>query len=109
MIKKFISVVALSFLLAGTAAAQALPTYYPKEGFQRTGHIDAVHLKENRIVVNDISYVLSDSIIVRSLSAPNAPIQRLRKGAHVAFNSAPNQTINEIWLLPGNYKPRGRR
>ena len=109
MIKKFIAVVVLSFLLVGTAAAQALPKYYPKEGFQRTGYIDAVHLKENRIVVDDISYVLSESIIVRSLSAPNAPIQRLRKGAHVAFKSAPNQAINEIWLLPDNYKSRGRR
>ncbi len=109
MIKRFIAVVFLSSLLAGTAAAQALPKYYPEEGFQRTGHIDAVHLKENRIVVDDISYYLSDSIVVRSLSSPKATIQRLRKGAHVAFTAAPNQTIKEIWLLPDNYKPRGRR
>jgi hypothetical protein len=109
MMKKFIAFLVLSFLLAGTAAAQTLPGYYPKDGFQRTGHIDAVHLSENRIVVDDISYYLSDSVVVRSLSSPTAPIQRLRKGAHVAFRSTPDQALSEIWLLPDNYKPRQRR
>ena len=58
--------VLLTFL-ASTAFAQSLPSYYPSDGFSRSGIIDAVYLDEGRIVINDIPYRMNSRPIVRSL------------------------------------------
>ncbi len=95
--------------IAGVATAQNLPSYYPAEGFQRTGILDAIILQERRIVVNDIPYVLSDNAIAHGLNAYSVPLSQLRIGSSVAFKTAGHKQIVELWVLPRNYNRRGRR
>jgi len=99
----------IAYAFASTAIAVTLPGYYPAEGFQRTGKVDAVYADEGRIVIGDISYQISDSVIVRSLSSKNDSLLRVRKGRLVGFRTSGGRVIEEVWLLPGNYKSRARR
>ncbi len=95
--------------IASVATAQNLPSYYPSEGFQRTGKLDALILQERRIIVNDIPYVLSDNVVAHSLNSYSVPLSRLRVGSTVGFKTAGPKQIVEIWVLPRNYTRRGRR
>ncbi len=108
MIKKLAFALMLSLGMAGSAAAQSLPDYYP-DSFQETGYVDAVYLDESRVVVGDIVYTLSDSVVVYSLSSDNDSLLRVREGAHVGMKLSGGRHITAIWLLPDVYKPRGRR
>lgn len=92
--------------VSGAAWAQRLPSYYP-ESFQRTGTVDDI--REGEIVVNDIQYVLGDSVVVHTLSEQKAPVSRLRRGALIGYRLADNREIVEIWLLPVSYEANGRR
>lgn len=109
MNKKTILGLLCALLVTTTSIAQNFPSYYPKEGLQRTGRIDAVYMEENRIVIGDIPYQMSESPIVHSLTAYSVSIARLRPGAMVGFKEGQGRILNEFWLLPANYDPRERR
>jgi opacity protein-like surface antigen len=109
MNKTLLLVAVIACALASTAIAATLPSYYPAEGFQRTGIVDAVYADEGRIVIGDISYQMSESAVVHSLSSFSDSMSRVRRGAHVAFRLGSDRVIKEFWLLPSNYKaPRPR-
>ena len=95
--------------LAGAATAQTLPSYYPSQGFQRTGIVDAVILQERRIIVNDIPYALSDNAVAHSLNSYSVPLSQLRVGSTIGFRTVGQKQIVELWVLPRNYNRRGRR
>lgn len=95
--------------IASIAAAQSLPSYYPSEGFQRTGRLDALILQERRIIVNDISYALSDNAIAHNLNSFSVPFTRIPIGSTVAFKTLGQRQIVELWVLPRGYDRRGRR
>lgn len=109
MKKLFFPVLAIALVFMGTAIAADFPSYYPKKGFQNTGRVDAVYAEESRIVIDDVSYQVSASVIVRSLSSRSDSILRVRPGAHVGFRVSRGDSIEEFWLLPGNYKAPRRR
>ena len=102
-----LALVAAAFI--GTAGAQSFPSYYPKEGFQRTGVVDAVYPDEGRIVIGDLPYQMVKSPVVHALNAYSVSFARIRPGITVAFKTGPNRIIQEFWLLPPNYDPRRRR
>ena len=109
MKKTLFQVLAIAFVLMSTAIAADFPSYYPEKGFQNTGRVDAVYAQDNRIIIGDISYQMSTSVVVRSLSSKNDSLARVRTGAHVGFRLGKRQLIEEFWLLPGNYdSPRQR-
>ncbi len=107
MIKTFI--VALAIAFASPAFSQSLPNYYPAEGFQRTGLVDAVYADEYKIVINDIPYQYSSSVVVHSMSSYRASFTRIRSGVRVAYKMGRNHEIVELWLLPANYSDSRRR
>lgn len=99
----------LGCALATTALARDLPDYYPKNGFGRAGQIDAVHLDEDRVVIDDIPYQISATVVVHSLSSYSVPKTRLRPGIKVAFKVGGGRAITELWLLPQGYDVTRRR
>jgi hypothetical protein len=109
MKKTLFQVLAIAFVLTSTAIAADFPSYYPEKGFQNTGHVDAVYAEDNRIVIGDISYRMSTSVVVRSFSSRNDSLARVRPGAHVGFRLGRGQLIEEFWMLPGNYRAPRRR
>lgn len=94
------------FSVAFPAFAVDLPSYYPDEGFSRTGRVDAVYPNESRVVIDDISYQISKRAVVHSLVSKSVSLLRIRPGVHVAFRIGSGRAIEEFWLLPNNYKPR---
>jgi len=100
--------VSLLALGAATFAAD-LPAYYPAEGFQRTGRIDALIPEEQRIVINDISYPLADNVIVHTPNAFSVPRSRLRVGVQVGYRVGGGRRIVELWMLPRDFDPRRGR
>ena len=94
----------LLLLLAGTALAQSLPSYYPSEGFRRTAVIDLVNLEERFIVIGDSTFQLADTVAVRSMSSRSDSIARLRPGTRVGFRLNSLNQISEVFLLPANYR-----
>lgn len=103
MKKTLFLMLVIAYALTSTAIAANFPSYYPAKGFQNTGHVDAVYPKEGRIVIGDMSYPMSMSAVVRSLSSKNDSLARVRQGAHVAFRLGNGGVIVEFWLLPSNY------
>ncbi len=101
----------VALLLAGAAAAQGLPDYYPTGGFQRTGVLDAVQPEAQRIVIGDLGYTYSPNLVVHSPRSYSIPLSRLKPGTRVAFKTLDNrgQVITEIWLLPDGYDDGSRR
>ena len=108
-LKLIAALVALT--LAGIASAQGLPDYYPKEGFQRTGVLDAVQPEAQRIIIGDLGYAYSSNLVVHSPRSYNVPLSRLKPGTRIAFKTLNDRgrVITEIWLLPDNYKDGARR
>lgn len=101
---------AVMLLALGAAAFAAdLPAWYPEEGFQRTGRIDALIPEEQRIVINDISYPLADNVIVHTPNAFSVPKSRLRTGVHVGYRVGGGRRIVELWMLPRDFDPRRGR
>ena len=109
MNKTLLLILTIGIAMAGSAFAANLPGYYPAKGFPNTGRVDAVYAEEGRVVIGDISYQISDSVVVRSFSSKNDSFARIRQGALVGFRTNGRQVIEEFWLLPGNYKPRESR
>ncbi len=106
--KQFLGLL-FALVVTTTAIAANYPSYYPEEGLQRTGRVDAIYPAENRIVIGDIPYQMSDSPIVHSLTAYSVSIARVRPGVIVGFNAGQSRVINEFWLMPPDYDPRERR
>lgn len=107
MIKKIVAIVAIT--IAGSAYAQSLPTYYPADGFRRTGLVDAIYVDENRIVISDTQYQYSSAVVVHSMSSYRVAFGRVRPGVRVAYKMGNGNKIVELWLLPINYeKSRSR-
>ncbi len=109
MKKTLLLILTIAFAMAGTALAANFPAYYPAKGFPNTGRVDAVYAEEKRVVIGDISYPISDSVVVRSPTSRNDSLARIRKGVKVGFRTKGESTIVEFWLLPSNYKSRTRR
>lgn len=108
MRKILLPILMVAFAMTGTAVAANLPGYYPAKGFPNTGRVDAVYAEEGRVVIGDVSYQISDAVVVRSLSSKNDSLARIRVGVLVGFKTNSGQVIEEFWLLPGNYKSRTR-
>ncbi len=109
MTKRLFCALFVSLALSGVAIAQVFPAYYPKDGFQRTGLIDAYYPDEARIVINDMPYQLSDTVIVHSLTSYSDSKSRLQQGQKVGYKIVGGELISAIWLLPSNYSDRRRR
>lgn len=108
MFKK--AVMILTFIFAAPLWAQSLPNYYPPEGFQRTGLVDAIYVDENSIVVNDMQLELSTSVVVHSLTSYRVSVSQVRSGARIGYKAGADGRVVEIWLLPKDYRDaRGRR
>lgn len=93
----------IAFAMTGSAVAANLPGYYPANGFPNTGRVDAVYAKEGRVVIGDISYVVSESVVIRSLTSKNDSFARVKQGVLVGFRTGKGRAIEEFWILPGNY------
>lgn len=109
MTKRLFCAVLVSLALAGSAVAQNFPDYYPKDGFQRTGRIDAYYPDEGRIVINDLNYTLADTVIVHSMSSYSVSKARLRPGQVVGYKPSRGRVLAELWLLPASYRDRRPR
>jgi len=97
----------LAIIVTGPSLAQRLPGYYP-DSFQRIGTVDDI--SSDRIVINDVPYALSNSVVVHALFAEEILISILRRGTTVGYLVGENRQVVEIWQLPNNYKPpRNRR
>jgi len=106
MFQKTTIIIAAAFICFSTTAAAD----YAKTGFQRTGTLDAVHLDQQTIVINDIAYSLSDNFVVHSKSTYSVPATRLVPGILIGYKMAGrSRLITEIWLLPPNYNTQERR
>ncbi len=104
-------IAAVAILLAGTVAAQNLPRYYQDADFQRTGRIDSIQIEAQRLVIDDVPYTFSSSLVVHSPRAYSVPISNLKVGSTVGYKllNARGRLIGEIWLLPDDYDKRTRR
>ena len=107
--KLAIRILILVTALAGSALAQSLPSYYPVAELRNAGEIDAVIATEQRIIIDDSSFIFADDAIVHSLQSYSVSRSRLRPGTRVAFKVDQNRVITEFWLLPRNYDTRRRR
>ncbi len=93
----------IAFPLTFPTFASDFPSYYPDEGFDRTGRVDAVYPTEGRVVINDIPYQMSKLAIVHSVYEKRVSLARIRPGVRVAFRMGDGRVIEEFWLLPANY------
>lgn len=109
MKKTLLLILTVASIMAGSAFAANLPGYYPAKGFPNTGRVDAVYTQEGRVVINDVSYQISDSVVVRSLTSKNDSLLRIRKGKKVGFRTNRESAIVEFWLLPSTDKSRRQR
>jgi hypothetical protein len=110
--KTIATLLALAALMASSLVAAAdFPNYYPKDGFQRVGILDAVQMDRQQIVINDMPFSLADSVVIHSPSSYSVPASQLRIGSQIGYKmAAGGRLITEIWLLPSDYKsPRQRR
>lgn len=95
--------------LAGPAFAQDLPKYYPTEGFQRTGLVDAIYVEDSTIVINDQPFRFSQNVVVHSMNSYRVPFNYVREGSRVGYKMTNGGEIIELWLLPENYRDRRQR
>jgi len=99
----------LILLLAGPAFSEDLPKYFPKEGFQRTGLVDAIYVENSMIVINDQPFRFSQNVVVHSMNSYRVPFTYVRQGVRVGYKMADGGEIIELWLLPDNYADRRQR
>lgn len=104
MKKLLIAVLLTAMTLSGTAIAQRQPANMPPEGFMTIGPVDAIFPEENRIVIGDIPYRLSDSVTIHTTSASGVSFARLRVGVMVGIKFGDSEVIRELWILPKSYK-----
>lgn len=89
---------------AMTLSGLAIAQNQPSDDYMTVGTVDAIFPGENRIVIGDIPYQLSDSVVIHTTSAKNVSIARLRVGVKVGIRFGQNEPIRELWILPRNYK-----
>lgn len=109
MKKTLFLVLVFAYALASPSIAATFPSYYPVNGFPNTGRVDAVYLEESRIVIGDLPYKISESVVVRTLRSKSDSLARIREGAKVGFRTSRRDVIEEFWLLPSNYEAPRRR
>ncbi len=105
-IKLLLALVTMTVL--GIANGAQLPAHYPSDGFDRIGNVDDINFATRQVVINDRAYILSDEVVLNSLSRSSDSLGRLIKGTKVGFNfsgTRGNLYISEIWLLPSTYTP----
>ena len=102
-------IIALILILASPAWSQDLPKYYPKEGFQRTGLVDAIYVETSTMVINDQPFRFSQNVVVHSMNSYRVPFTHVRAGVRVGYKMTNAGEIIELWLLPENYSDRRRR
>ncbi|MBN4078888.1 hypothetical protein JYT96_02685 [Gammaproteobacteria bacterium AH-315-C21] len=102
----------LSFASPNLIFASGLTTPYPENGFSHTGVIDRIVFEKNIIVVSDRLYILPKDVIVHSPSSKGGKQHRLNIGSKIGYKqltgSHNNKIINEIWILPKDYKQKYR-
>lgn len=96
-------IVTLLLALASPAFSQDFPKYYPNEGFQRTGLVDAIYAEDSTIVINDQQFRYSPNVVVHSMTSYRVPFAHVREGGRVGYKMANSGEIIELWLLPDNY------
>lgn len=97
-----VTIAIVSLAIAGDARADGAD-------FQRTGRIDAVSLEENSIIIDDIPYRLSESLVVHTGQTSNVSKRRIRAGIKVGYKYVSGDVITDLWLLPETYDLRRRR
>lgn len=105
MVKKAVSLLLVMLLVATPVVADD----GSKADFQRAGRVDAIDTEAGTIVIDDIPYQLSASVVVHSTKDSRVSITRLRAGAVVGYKLTVNRQISELWLLPDSYNWRQRR
>lgn len=104
--KNFFSTIAILVGLATfslPAQSRELPGYYPEQ-FIRWFTIDQIDPAQLKIVVNDFPMNLAQNTKVHSLNTEFSSLQVLKPGMKIFFSSTNGNTINEIWILPDDYK-----
>ena len=101
----FSTITALTFaaMLSLPVQAGKLPTYYP-DPIIMWFTIDQIDLKQLKIIVNDMPMRLSPNTRVHSPNTEFSSLQALKPGMRVFFSLSGGKTINEIWIVPDNYK-----
>jgi len=95
-------------MVLGIANGGQLPAHYPSNGFDRIGNVDEVNLETRKVIIEDMIYILSDDVVLNSLSRSSDSLGRLIKNTKVGFDfsgAGSNRYIREIWLLPSTYTP----
>lgn len=97
-------VVAMTFLqpLGVGGLAQAGNTPSPAlTTFSHQGKVESVNIKERRLVVNRNSYQVSASARVYGPTGEPVPLDNIRKGIFIAFNTAGHgSSIREVRIIP---------
>lgn len=95
-------------MVLGIANSAQLPAHYPSNGFDRIGNVDSINFETRQVIIEDMIYILSDDVVLNSLSRSSDSLGRLIKDTKVGFNfssAGRNRYIREIWLLPSTYTP----
>lgn len=82
-----------------THAENTLPPTLTKFSYQ--GKVDAINVREGRLVVNRNSYQLSTDTRVHGPTGELISADSIRKGIFIAFNTfAYGNSVSEIWIIP---------
>lgn len=100
MKKALLALLFTAMTLSGVAIAQSQPA----DDYMTVGTVDAIFPEENRIVIGDVPYQLSDALVIHTSSARNVSIARLRVGVRVGIRFGQREPLRELWILPRNYK-----
>jgi hypothetical protein len=100
MLKKRFLVLGCAFVAGMTCAQDA------GSDIRRAGTIDELDLGANRIVIDDMEFQVSESLVVRATNGSTASTARLRTGISVEYRQAGERLIVELWLLPITYAAR---
>ncbi len=76
------------------------------------GTVNYIHNKYNEIVIDDLSYIFSSTLVVRSEKGEMlGGVAMLGEGKRIAFKTALKymggkrvRTIVEVWILPTNFR-----
>ena len=115
ILRKVYTIIGLALTLALFVLPQGVALSSPP--FERTGRIDRLAVRQNKIVVNDETYILPASLDVYLYSKRQHRAKKdgkdryvgnrraLRKGLHIGFNvegegTGQQRRIVKAWILP---------
>ncbi len=102
IMKKLLILVSLLFLPLLCSAAET-PEWYPEKGYELSGMIQQIDVKQRAIVISDDKLVIASIVKVHSLDDEFYSLSRLKIGdvigVDVAEISGGMVEIVEIWLL----------